>query len=66
MDPSRPLRRSVRDRMSAGVVGGMARYMGMDPTLARVIYAIATILTAILPSILIYVICWAIIPEEDW
>lgn len=60
-----PLRRSRSDRMIAGVVGGLARYAGMDPTLARVIYVVASFLSAAFPGLLVYVILWLLIPEES-
>ena len=63
-DLKRPLRRSRSDRMIAGVVGGLAGYFGMDSTLARVLYVVGSIVSAAFPGILVYVIIWAIVPEE--
>lgn len=60
-----PLRRSRSDRMIAGVVAGLARYFGIDPTLARVLYVVGSIISAAFPGILVYVILWAIVPEGD-
>jgi phage shock protein PspC (stress-responsive transcriptional regulator) len=51
--------------MIAGVVGGLARYAGMDPTLARVIYVVVSFLSAAFPGLLVYVILWLLIPEES-
>jgi phage shock protein C len=59
-----PLRRSRSNRMIAGVVGGLATHFGIDPTLARVIYVIASVISAAFPGILVYVLLWAIVPEE--
>lgn len=64
-DLKRPLRRSRSDRMIAGVVGGIAQYFGLDSTLARVLYVVGSIISAAFPGILVYVIMWAIVPEED-
>ena len=64
-DLKRPLRRSRSDRMIAGVVGGLARYFGMDATLARVLYVVGSIVSVAFPGILVYVILWAIVPEEE-
>jgi phage shock protein PspC (stress-responsive transcriptional regulator) len=61
----RPLRRSQTDRMIAGVVGGLAKYFGMDPTLLRVIYVLGSIISVAFPGILVYLILWVLIPEED-
>lgn len=51
--------------MIAGVVGGIAQYFGLDSTLARVLYVVGSIISAAFPGILVYVIMWAIVPEED-
>lgn len=62
---SGPLRRSRSNRMIAGVVGGLAKYFGIDPTLARVLYVVGSIISVAFPGILVYVLLWAIIPEGD-
>jgi phage shock protein C len=62
---SGPLRRSRSNRMIAGVVGGLAKYFGIDPTLARVLYVVGSIISVAFPGILVYVLLWAIIPQGD-
>ncbi len=64
MAEARALRRSRRNRVIAGVVGGLAEHLGIDPTLARVGYVILSILSVAFPGILVYIICWLVIPEE--
>ncbi|MET0659852.1 MAG: PspC domain-containing protein [Steroidobacteraceae bacterium] len=64
MNVKAPLRRSRSNRMVAGVVAGLATYLGMDATLARVIYVIGSILSAAFPGLLVYLILWVLIPEE--
>ena len=61
---SGPLRRSRSNRMIAGVVGGLAEHFGIDPTLARVLYVVGSIVSAAFPGILVYVLLWAIIPQS--
>ena len=61
---STPLRRSRSNRMIAGVVGGLAAHFGIDPTLARVIYVAGSVVSAAFPGILVYLLLWAIVPEE--
>jgi len=51
--------------MIAGVVSGLARYFGVDPTVLRVVYVLVSILSAAFPGILAYVILWLLIPEEE-
>jgi phage shock protein C len=60
-----PLRRSRSNRMIAGVVAGLARYFDIDPTLGRVLYVVASVVSAAFPGILVYVILWIIVPEGD-
>ena len=63
-DLARPLRRSRSKRMIAGVIGGLADYFGLDPTLARVIYVVGSVLSAAFPGILVYILLWVLVPEE--
>lgn len=51
--------------MIAGVVGGLAKYFGIDPTMARVLYVVGSVVSAAFPGILVYVLLWAIVPEGD-
>jgi phage shock protein C len=58
------LRRSRSNKMIAGVIGGLAKYFGFDPTMARVLYVILSIVSVAFPGILVYIILWIIMPEE--
>jgi len=62
-DPSNPLRRSRRNRMIAGVCGGLAEWLGWDPTLVRVLYVVGSILSVAFPGLLVYVVLWLVMPE---
>jgi phage shock protein PspC (stress-responsive transcriptional regulator) len=61
---SRPLRRSRHDRVMAGVCGGIAKWLGWDPTAVRVIYVLASLISAAFPGIIGYIILWLVMPEE--
>jgi phage shock protein C len=60
-----PLRRSRSNRMLGGVVAGLANYLGMDVSLARVLYVLISIFSAAFPGILVYLILWVVVPQED-
>lgn len=62
-DATRQLRRSRTNRQLAGVIGGLAEYLGMDATLLRVIYVVGSIVSVAFPGILVYLVLWAVIPE---
>ena len=57
------LYRSKSDKKLAGVCGGLAKYLNVDVTLIRVIWAIVGICGAG-AGILAYIICAVVIPEE--
>ena len=61
--PYKQLRRPTTDRMVAGVASGLGRYFAVDPTLVRVVFAVAALLTGGLAA-LAYPIMWFLMPEE--
>lgn len=64
--PNRPLHRSRRHRLLGGVCGGIADWLGWDPTLVRVLYIVGSVVSAAFPGTIVYVILWVIMPEEDY
>lgn len=62
----RRLYRSRDDRRLGGVLGGLARYLGFDPTLVRVLYAVVTIVTGVWPGVAVYLVALVIVPEEPY
>lgn len=56
------LYRSRKDRMIAGVCGGIAEYFNVDPTMVRLLWAVLTLISCG-AGILGYIIAWIIIPE---
>ncbi|MBV8084096.1 MAG: PspC domain-containing protein [Chloroflexi bacterium] len=59
----RRLQRSSRERMWAGVSGGMAEYFDLDPTLMRLIWVVGTVVTAGL-LVPVYFLLWVIMPVD--
>jgi phage shock protein C len=53
-----------RDKILGGVCGGMAKWLGWDPTLVRIAYVLISILSAAFPGTIVYIILWIIMPEE--
>ena len=56
------LERKRDGRMLAGVCAGLAAYFGLDANLIRAIFAVLTFFGLLGP--LVYVVAWAVIPEE--
>jgi phage shock protein PspC (stress-responsive transcriptional regulator) len=63
VNPANPLRRSRQHRMIAGVCGGLAEWLGWDPTVVRVLYVVVSVLSAGFPGILAYIVLWMVMPE---
>jgi phage shock protein C len=59
------LTRSTKDRMVLGVCGGIADYLGVDPTLVRITYVAITVFTAFIPATILYFLLGFIIPPES-
>lgn len=58
----RRLYRSTRDSRVAGVCGGIAEYMGWDPTTVRLAAALSILLPG--PQLIAYVIAWVVLPTD--
>lgn len=63
--PEGPLLRSKDDRMIAGVCGGLAKWLGWDPTAVRIIYVLVSFFSAAFPGILVYIILAMVMPAEE-
>jgi phage shock protein C len=59
-----PLYRSRHNRLIAGVCGGIAAWLGWDPTLVRILYVLVSILSVAFPGFLVYIILWIVMPLE--
>ncbi len=57
------LKRSVSDKMLAGVGGGLADYFEIDPTIIRLIFVLAVLIGG--TGVLAYLIMWIIVPKES-
>jgi phage shock protein C len=62
MDESKRLYRSRSDRMVSGVCGGLGEYLGIDPTVVRLLFVLG--LFAGGSTIPAYIVMMIIVPEE--
>jgi phage shock protein PspC (stress-responsive transcriptional regulator) len=58
----RRLYRSRKNRVFAGVAGGLGEYFDIDPVFVRVIFVVATLAGA--SGLLAYIILWIVVPKE--
>ena len=59
-----PLRRVREGAMIAGVCGGLARWLGWDPTIVRLLYVVLSLASAAFPGVLIYLLLWFLMPRD--
>jgi phage shock protein PspC (stress-responsive transcriptional regulator) len=58
------LYRSRKNRIIAGVCGGIAEYINIDPTVVRLLWLLFFLIWG--SGIIAYIIAWIIIPEEPY
>jgi phage shock protein C len=58
------LRRS-RNKIIAGVCGGLADWMGWPANRVRIAYVVVSILSAAFPGILVYIVLWFVMPGPE-
>jgi phage shock protein PspC (stress-responsive transcriptional regulator) len=58
--------RSRTDRMMSGVLGGVASWLGVNPTPLRVLFVIFTVVTGFWFGLVIYLLATVLMPEEPY
>jgi phage shock protein PspC (stress-responsive transcriptional regulator) len=61
----RRLTRSTGDAMVCGVLSGFGHYFGIDPTWLRIVFALGSFFTAIIPGVIVYFLLFLLIPSDD-
>ena len=56
------LYRNTKDEKIAGVCSGIAEYFNIDPTIVRLIWALAILCVG--TGLLLYIVCAFVIPEK--
>ncbi|MDR6992096.1 PspC domain-containing protein [Luteimonas sp. 3794] len=65
MSTAPTLSRTREDRVLAGVVGGIARRFGWNPTVVRALFVIISVVSAAFPGLLVYLVLWMLMPEGE-
>lgn len=63
MNIERPRLRRSKDTIIAGVCGGIAEWLGWDPTIVRLLYVLVSILSIAFPGIIVYLVLWVVMPK---
>lgn len=56
------LARSEGNKLIAGVCGGIADWLGWNPTGVRALFVLVSLISAAFPGILVYLILWMVMP----
>ncbi|WP_162340678.1 PspC domain-containing protein [Cyclobacterium salsum] len=57
--------RSTQNKLIAGVCGGLANYLDWEADKLRIAYVLISLLSAAFPGLLVYLILWFVIPEDN-
>jgi len=59
------LYRSKKNRVFAGICGGVGEYFNIDPALIRLIWVLVVIFTGFFPGVLAYIVAIFIVPRKN-
>ena len=63
-EPTQRLVRVSEGAILAGVLAGLARWLGWDATMVRIVFVVCTLLSAAFPGVVIYLIMWLLMPRD--
>jgi phage shock protein PspC (stress-responsive transcriptional regulator) len=64
METPKKLYRSRKSKIIAGVCGGLAEYLNLDPTIIRLAWVIFSLAYGV--GVLVYIIAWLLIPNNPY
>lgn len=56
--------RSEKNKVFAGICGGMGEYTNADPVLFRLLWILATAFTGVVPGVIAYIVAIFIVPKK--
>ncbi len=62
---AKKLYRSSKQRMIAGICGGLAEYFDVDVNIMRLLFVAISLLSILFPMVIFYIIAWIIVPAEE-
>jgi phage shock protein C len=55
----------ANDRYVAGVCGGIANYLKINPWIIRIVWSLLTLITFMIPGLIVYLILWNTMAPPD-
>ena len=62
--PDRALTRDTDNAFIGGVCAGIARWLGWDTNLVRVLYILVSFFSVAFPGIIVYLLLWLVMPRN--
>jgi phage shock protein C len=62
--PYKTLYRSRSNRLIGGVAAGIGEYLGLDPTVVRLLFVLAALIGWVAPAVVVYLVMMFVVPEE--
>lgn len=62
---AKKLYRSSKQRMIAGICGGLAEYFDIDVNIMRLLFVAISLLSVLFPMVIFYITAWIIVPEKE-
>lgn len=59
------LYKSNKNKVFAGVIGGIGEYFKIDPVILRLVWVLVTIFTGFVPGIITYLISIFVVPTKS-
>ncbi len=57
------LSRPMQEAKIAGVCAGVARYLGVDVSLVRILWVVLSIYPPLI-GVVVYIVCWVVMPKD--
>ena len=61
---TKKLYRSNKNKVFAGICGGLGEYLGIDPVVLRLVWFLIVVFTGFFPGVLVYIVAIFIIPPK--
>lgn len=65
MAASEGIKRARKGALIAGVCAGIARHFGWSAAATRVAYVLVSIVSAAFPGLIVYLVLWLVLPQQD-
>ncbi len=59
------LYKSNKNKIFAGVIGGIGEYFDIDPVILRLVWVLIVIFTGFVPGLIAYLISILVVPEKS-